>query len=886
MATLLYIDQDEASQQLIQATLGQHYNIITVSDGPTAIQYCAIMQPDLVFMNLTLPTINGYELASRIKTFIPEIPILIVTDRDFDGLEAQALAAHFDGLISKPFAAEELRQIVQSLLPFPVQLPDRQEDKVVDQLEAQIATLNQTNQRLASINAISALIGTSLDLEHLTDEILGQLQKIIAFDSATLFLLKGEILEAAASRGFAEYRRGMNTYPKNMHNSAWQVAENRLPLIINDVTKSNIWETRPELKKIRSWLGVPLIYKNRVVGVLTLDKNEPNAFTQADARYVFTLAYQIAITVENAQLFEEWEKQSSRLKLINEIGREINTLLDINNMFDVLARAMCERLDYERVAILEVDPARSYLILRAVYGSAPARLKPDVYQQEISAGFIGQAVQMARTVFLNSPDPADSLLATGEAQVRTELIVPIVVGNQVEGVIDVDRAYPPGLGDLDLWTLSNLASQAATCIENARLYRQVQAYSGRLERAVVARTQRLQAIKKISQVVSQGIPMNELLAVVGRDIGQIFAPDTLTSMWVVIGLTDGADVLLKTIYATTPAAAAPGQVDHVLRLKIEAHLPLSRVINLAEPVILHNFYLSASHAEANPPEVDQPKPSNSVMIAPLITGGKTIGLIKIEGDAADLFDEGDLETLELLAFQVASAIEHARLLQRTREIAIVEERTRLARDMHDGIAQNLAYLLLQVDRSLNMVGTDSKLETQLERVHTLLKQNIDELRRNIFELRPVELEGKSLFAALKNSVTEFGRRWHLKTSCVLKGEPPEDMSPEVESTLYRILQETLSNAQQHADCRQLAVSLAVEDDHWVTLEVQDNGTGFNVTKIDQSIGQRQGKGLGLVSMRERVHTVGGQLTITSAPGEGTCVFVKLPLKHEFEKHPN
>ena len=171
-------------------------------------------------------------------------------------------------------------------------------------------------------------------------------------------------------------------------------------------------------------------------------------------------------------------------------------------------------------------------------------------------------------------------------------------------------------------------------------------------------------------------------------------------------------------------------------------------------------------------------------------------------------------------------------------------------------------------------------------MHTLLKQNIDELRRNIFELRPVELEGKSLFAALKNSVTEFGRRWHLKTSCVLKGEPPEDMSPEVESTLYRILQETLSNAQQHADCRQLAVSLAVEDDHWVTLEVQDNGTGFNVTQIDQGIGQRQGKGLGLVSMRERVHTVGGQLTITSAPGEGTCVFVKLPLKHEFEKHPN
>jgi signal transduction histidine kinase len=87
-----------------------------------------------------------------------------------------------------------------------------------------------------------------------------------------------------------------------------------------------------------------------------------------------------------------------------------------------------------------------------------------------------------------------------------------------------------------------------------------------------------------------------------------------------------------------------------------------------------------------------------------------------------------------------------------------------------------------------MVEEGSKVERQLEQIGSLLKQNIDELRRNIFDLRPVELEGKSLFEVLGNFVSEFGRRWSLKTTCVVEGEFVEVL-PEVESSLYRILQE-------------------------------------------------------------------------------------------------
>ncbi|NJN93167.1 MAG: sensor histidine kinase [Anaerolineales bacterium] len=204
--------------------------------------------------------------------------------------------------------------------------------------------------------------------------------------------------------------------------------------------------------------------------------------------------------------------------------------------------------------------------------------------------------------------------------------------------------------------------------------------------------------------------------------------------------------------------------------------------------------------------------------------------------------------------------------------------------MHDGVAQNLAYLLIQVDRCLSMVEEGGKLEQQLEQISALLKQNIEELRRNIFDLRPVELEGKSLFEVLKNFVTEFGQRWNLKTTCVVEGEI-EEVSPEVESSLYRILQETLSNARQHAQCTQLWVKVAVKDKQWVTLEVQDDGRGFDPNHRLQSEQSDQGqtkkrrsRGLGLTSMRERVQRVGGQLIVDSQRHRGTRIFAQLPLQ--------
>jgi signal transduction histidine kinase/CheY-like chemotaxis protein len=889
MTTILYIEQDEAAQQYLQSALGSRYNLISAHDGPMAVQYCAMIQPDLIIMGLILPEMEGHELAARLKMFMPQTPILVVTGEDFDEYQAEQLTVSTNGFISKPIDLKALAHSINSLLPPPTTLPEftiSLPENAIQKFEEQIDALNRANKRLASLNAISALIGTSLDIEHLMDEILAQVHKAVDFDSATLLLLKGDVLEAAASRGFSTFRRGMNVYSKSDHNSAWRVVSHKLPLIIKDVHESSYWEARPELVQIQSWLGVPLIYKDRVVGVLTLDNNASYAFTDADARYVFTLAYQTAIAVENTQLFEEWEDQSTRLKLINEVTQEINMLLDVDQLFNALARAIFVRLDYERVAILEVDETRSGLVLKALYGDESPELEVGEYRQDINEGLIGKVMQSGQSLLANDGLQSDETLLKVHSDTRSVLVIPIFINTQIEAVLIVEKEDRDGFGDQDLWTLSSLVNQAATAIKNAWLYRSLDAYSDKLERTIEARTQRLQAIKKMSQVVSQGLDIDELLTVVGQGIGQIFAPDFANSVQVTIGLVDGSRVQYRAIYGPNGtdqsyddqhgAEAARGsqalaqKPQRAPKFRIDPRKLAGHVIIESTPKIVNQIRADEiSHLVSE-------KIIESLIMAPLITGGKTIGLIMVESQMIDAFDDSDLETLETLAFQVASAIEHARLLKKTREIAIVEERTRLARDMHDGVAQNLAYLLIQVDRCLNKVEEGGKLEEQLMQISKLLKQNIDELRRNIFDLRPVDLEGESLFRVLDNFVTEFGRRWKLRTTYTINGQTTE-VPPEVESSLYRILQEAFSNARQHAHCTQLDVVLGVEGDRWVTLEVKDDGRGFDASRIESNRRPGQQSGLGLVSMHERAGRIGGELVVESLEGQGTRIFATLPL---------
>ncbi len=233
-----------------------------------------------------------------------------------------------------------------------------------------------------------------------------------------------------------------------------------------------------------------------------------------------------------------------------------------------------------------------------------------------------------------------------------------------------------------------------------------------------------------------------------------------------------------------------------------------------------------------------------------------------------------------VAGELAEAIQGSR--RRAREIAsiaaleqaITEERTRIARDLHDGVAQSLAFLRMRVDLWEDWLEQEpQRLHDEFTSVKANLRRQIEELRRAIFALRPMELSQLGFVAALRRFVSEFADQqdWELNLEL---SELPADMPHVLELAAFRFVQEALNNAAKHAVARRIAVRIKTVDGG-LQIVVRDDGVGFD----PGAQGELPGSHLGLRQMRERAAALDGRLTILSRPGQGTEVRVWLPMRY-------
>ncbi|HKN40060.1 MAG TPA: GAF domain-containing sensor histidine kinase [Acidimicrobiia bacterium] len=264
----------------------------------------------------------------------------------------------------------------------------------------------------------------------------------------------------------------------------------------------------------------------------------------------------------------------------------------------------------------------------------------------------------------------------------------------------------------------------------------------------------------------------------------------------------------------------------------------------------------------------------SFLGVPLLFKGDIVGAFYLT-DKDGGFDEADVELVRGLAAHAAVVIENARLSEASRERSIAEERSRLARDLHDALTQRLFSLNLTLEAAAATAAGPDPAPT-LEAIHetrALVDASLAELRTLIFELRPPALESDGLTGALRKHAEVLTRAYGVPVT-VADTRPPGAPGPgaDAERPLWRVAQEALSNALRHAGAS--AVSVTVEADGpggGTRLSVADDGGGFDPDA--RSIAARR---LGLVSMRERIESVGGSFEIVSAPGRGTTVRASVP----------
>ncbi len=255
---------------------------------------------------------------------------------------------------------------------------------------------------------------------------------------------------------------------------------------------------------------------------------------------------------------------------------------------------------------------------------------------------------------------------------------------------------------------------------------------------------------------------------------------------------------------------------------------------------------------------------------PLYAHGKRLGVLNVASTDWRELSPDTLKLLYTVGDLLSIAIERARLFARSAQFGAAEERNRLAREIHDTLAQGLTAIALQLETADALLdGNPERARQAVQQALTLARTNLEEARRSVLDLRAAPLEGRTLVEALTTLAEEYARTGNL----ILKFDVVGDTQPlplRIETGLYRIAQEALTNVLRHASATHLTVQLALQPDQ-IKLIVEDDGRGFEPDKASKDR-------YGLIGLNERAKLLGGSLQLCSSPGEGAWVEVTIPLE--------
>ena len=291
-----------------------------------------------------------------------------------------------------------------------------------------------------------------------------------------------------------------------------------------------------------------------------------------------------------------------------------------------------------------------------------------------------------------------------------------------------------------------------------------------------------------------------------------------------------------------------------------------RVALTGEPEIVEDTQLNGRVT----PFIIESENLRALMQVPIRVAGEVFGVFSADYLQPHRFTQEEKRLLMAFAQRAGLAIETARLYEREQQIAVMQERNRLARDLHDSVTQSMYGVTLysEVATQLLKTGDAGKAGENLEELKGMALDALAEMRLLIYELRPSVFEEEGLVAAIQARLDAVEGRVGLETNFITEGDI--SLPVPVEAGLYRIVQEALNNVLKHARAKTVTVSLAQQEGR-ICLEVADDGVGFDPTQPCET------GCLGLRGMRERAQELGAELEINSQPGNGTKIVVRRPV---------
>jgi sigma-B regulation protein RsbU (phosphoserine phosphatase) len=482
---------------------------------------------------------------------------------------------------------------------------------------------------------VADVLATSLDLDTTVRRVAEVVRKVIDYEIFAILLLyeKTQDLRFRFQVGYPpEFAE--RTRIKVGEGVTGLAAQLRQAVLIDDVTKDPRYiEAVPN---VRSELAVPLITKNRVIGVIDIEAREPGYFTEEHERVLTLVASRMAAGIENAQLYTRISKQARILLLLNEIARELTSILNLDELLGRIAELVRRLIDYQMFSILLLDASGEKLQHRfSLRFNENIVLKHEI---TLGRGLVGAAAESKEAVLV--PDVSkDPRYIEANPETRSELVVPLIYKGKVIGVLDMEHTRRGFFTDDHQRTMTTLAAQIAIAVENARLYEEIERQERRLERDLALARElqgRLlpQTRPKLSHldVAAKFVPARAI----GGDLYD-FIPYSMSRLGIVIGDVSGKGA---------PAAIYAALVSGIIR----SHAPIEPTP--AEMLSAVNLSLAERRIEAQFVSIiyavwdDEHRTltvANSGLPRPVYVHGGKNEVIEATGLPLGLFDEADYD---------------------------------------------------------------------------------------------------------------------------------------------------------------------------------------------------------------------------------------------------
>ena len=486
-------------------------------------------------------------------------------------------------------------------------------------------------------------------------------------------------------------------------------------------------------------------------------------------------------------------------------------------------------------------------------------------QEEINAishqpqghGLIGEMLRRGESIRVaNIADHPRSVgFPEGHPAMRSFLGVPIkAYGRSIGQIYLTEKIDGPEFTLEDQHLIEMLAPHAAAAIENARMYQKVIGS----EHQLAERNEELGLMYSMATAVSSSMDLDRLLEVMLGRVMNIFHADA-GEMFL---LEESEGVFRKAIHL----GGAPDAFWEIDRFRIGEGV-IGQVALTGSPKWSNNLreddhFLRKAIVESG---------YETMVCAPLIAPGKVTGVLGLAFKGRRPVEDREIGLLGAVGAGVGIAVENARLYRRARRVAVLEERERIGMDLHDGIIQSIYAIGLGMEYArLTFEDKAPEAAERLEQAIEGLNEVIRDIRTYILDLQPSRIRTDDLPEALGRLVREFKANTLVEVEMKIDENALQFIQDQPAEVLFHIAQEALANTAKHARASRVLVSLRFSSENDLTLQIIDNGHGFEVDSQPDLLGH------GLSNMDERTRQLGGELEVVSSPGEGTTVTVRIP----------